>query len=72
MDILHAATAIITAVPAIVGAASLIVQVIAKITDITPSTKDDEVVGNIATGITKLQRLLDKIALNLPADKARQ
>ncbi len=71
MDIGTIATGITVTIPAVVGAASLIVQGIAKITKVTPSTKDDEIVGKVELLLSRVQRFLDKLALNLPADKAR-
>ena len=72
MDIGAIVTGITVTIPAVVGAASLIVQGIAKITKITPSTKDDEIVGKVEVFLAGAQRIFDKLALNLPADKARQ
>ena len=72
MDIGTIVTGITVTIPAVVGAASLIVQGIAKITKITPSTKDDEIVGKVEVFLAGAQRIFDKLALNLPADKARQ
>ena len=45
MDLTSIVTGALVAVPAVIGGASLIVQGIAKITKITPSIKDDEIVG---------------------------
>ena len=72
MDLTTIVTGAIVAVPAVIGGASLIVQGIAKITKITPSTKDDEIVGKVEAFLAGAQRIFDKLALNLPADKARQ
>ena len=49
---------------AVVTAASVIVTGIAKITDITPSTTDDEVVGKAKRVLSKLQTVLGTIALD--------
>lgn len=57
---------------AVVGGASLILQGVAAITKITPSTRDDEIVSKVQAVIVKLQRILDRVALNPPAAKARQ
>ena len=57
---------------AVVGAASMIVQGLAQIAAITPSTRDDEVIGKVQGFLTSLVKILDKVALNLPADKARR
>jgi hypothetical protein len=72
MDLTSIVTGALVAVPAVIGGASLIVQGIAKITKITPSTKDDAVVGKLEAFLAGAQRIFDKLALNLPADKARQ
>ncbi len=72
MDLTSIVTGALVAVPAVIGGASLIVQGIAKITKITPSTKDDEIVGKVEAFLAGAQRIFDKLALNLPADKARQ
>lgn len=48
---------------AIVGAARLIVQGIAKVTAITPSTTDDQIVSTAQKWIARVQSLLGTIAL---------
>ena len=57
---------------AVVGGASLVVQGLAKIAVITPSTRDDEIIGKVNAFLVGLAKILDKLALNLPADKARK
>ncbi|EPX9362315.1 hypothetical protein ACW6B7_000021 [Aeromonas veronii] len=57
---------------AVVGAASLIVQGLAQIAAVTPSTRDDEIIGKVQAILAGLVKILDKVALNLPADKARK
>ncbi|HHQ4679041.1 TPA: hypothetical protein ACSP3E_002333 [Aeromonas veronii] len=57
---------------AVVGGASLVVQGLAKIAAVTPSTRDDEIVGKVDAFLVGLIKVLDKLALNLPADKARK
>ncbi|MBS4689860.1 MULTISPECIES: hypothetical protein [Aeromonas] len=57
---------------AVVGGASLVVQGLAKIAAITPSTRDDEIIGKVDAFLVGLAKILDKLALNLPADKARK
>lgn len=57
---------------AVVGGASLVVQGLAKIAAVTPSTRDDEIIGKVDTFLVGLAKVLDKLALNLPADKARK
>lgn len=57
---------------AVVGGASLVVQGLAKIAAVTPSTRDDEIIGKVNAFLVGLAKILDKLALNLPADKARK
>lgn len=57
---------------AVVGGASLVVQGLAKIAAVTPSTRDDEIIGKVDAFLVCLAKILDKLALNLPADKARK
>ena len=56
---------------AVVGGASMVVQGLAKIAAVTPSTRDDEIIGKVDAFLVGLIKVLDKLALNLPADKAR-
>lgn len=72
MSILLTLSALVVTATSVVGAASLIVQGIAKITAITPSTKDDEVVGKVQKALQVTSVVLDKVALNLPATTARK
>ena len=57
---------------AVVGGASLVVQGLAKIAAITPSTRDDEIIGKVQGVLATVTRILDKVALNLPAAQARK
>ncbi|MGN5044141.1 hypothetical protein [Aeromonas sp. 3P] len=57
---------------AVVGGASMVVQGLAKIAAVTPSTRDDEIIGKVDAFLVGLIKVLDKLALNLPADKARK
>ncbi|HHO2159625.1 TPA: hypothetical protein ACRTNB_001828 [Aeromonas hydrophila] len=57
---------------AVVGGASMVVQGLAKIAAVTPSTRDDEIIGKVDAFLVGLAKILDKLALNLPADKARK
>lgn len=57
---------------AVIGGASVIVQGLAKIATVTPSTRDDEIIGKVQAVLSGVIKILDKIALNLPADKARK
>lgn len=72
MSILLTLSALVVTATSVVGAASIIVQGIAKITAITPSTKDDEVVGKVQKALQVTSTVLDKVALNLPATTARK
>lgn len=72
MSILLTLSTLVVTATSVVGAASLIVQGIAKITAITPSTKDDEVVGKVQKALQVTSIVLDKVALNLPATTARR
>lgn len=71
MDILTTALGVFGILTSVVGAASLMVQGIAKVTAITPSTKDDEVVGKVQSFLVVTTKVLDRVALNLPATKSR-
>lgn len=57
---------------AVVGGASLVVQGLAKIAAVTPSTRDDEIIGKVQGVLATVARILDKVALNLPAAQARK
>ena len=57
---------------AVVGGASMVVQRLAKIAAVTPSTRDDEVIGKVQAFLVGLTKVLDKLAMNLPAEKARK
>ena len=57
---------------AVVGGASMVVQGLAKIAAVTPSTRDDEVSGKVQAFLVGLTEVLDKLAMNLPAEKARK
>lgn len=70
-NITEIVTSVVIYGAAIIGAASLILQGIAAITKITPSTRDDEIVSRVQEAVLGLQRVLDRIAMNPPADKAR-
>lgn len=58
-------------VPAIIGAASLMVKAAGLIAGITPSKRDDELVGRIERALGLVVRVADRVALNPPAEKAR-
>lgn len=63
---------ILTYILAIVGAASLLVQVFAKIAKITPNTKDDVIAGKLTRWVGVVVAVLDKLALNLTDKDARK
>lgn len=69
IDLIIQWTAILLAV---IGGASVIVQGLAQIAAVTPSTRDDEIIGKVQAVLAGITKILDKIALNLPADKARK
>ena len=55
-----------------VGAASLVVQGLSVVTGMTPSKADDEFVNEAFRVLAVVQKLLDRLALNPPASKARR
>ncbi len=61
-------TDIVTYAAAVVGAARLIAKGIAKITKVTPTTADDEIVSAAQAWIRRIQKVLDTIGL--PVDGA--
>lgn len=62
---------VVTLIPTIIGAASVLVKSASAVAKITPSTKDDEVVGRVAKGVSKVVAVLDKVALNPDTMDAR-
>ena len=72
MSILLTISALLVTATSVVGAASMIVKGIAQITAITPSTKDDEIVGKVQKVLQVTSTVLDKVALNLPDTQARK
>ena len=50
----------------IVGAASLIFQGIALIAGVTETTRDDQIVNKVQAVLVKIQKVLNKVALNKP------
>ena len=55
----------------IVGAASLIFQGIALVAGVTETTRDDEVVTKVQATLVKIQKVLNKVALNKPLVRAK-
>lgn len=56
----------------IVGTASIIFAALTKITDITPTTKDDVLVGKAKKIISYILVILDRFGLNPDQEKARK
>jgi hypothetical protein len=52
------------AIPAIIGAASLIVAGLEKFAKITPTTKDDEAVGKVKKYLSIVSDIVSKFSLN--------
>lgn len=71
LDIMGTVEAVITYTTVAVGAASIIVQGIKLITDVTPSKKDDEFVEGAQKWLVKIVSILDKLALNPSKKDAR-
>lgn len=63
---------IIMYIVGVIGAASMISKGITKITRITPNTRDDEWASKLARGVSYLQSIIDRLALNPKADEARK
>lgn len=63
------AIAIIFGATTVIGSASLIVTALEKLAGITPSTRDDELVGKIKRAVGYISAVVDKIALNRNPDK---
>ena len=70
-DLLGTVEAVLMYGTVVIGAASLMVQGIKLITDVTPSQKDDLFVDGIQKYLVKIVSVLDKIALNQPKKDAR-
>lgn len=56
----------------VTGASSYIVQGLEKLTKLTPTEKDDILLGKVKRGLAFLIALLDRIALNPDKDNARE
>ena len=61
-----------TKAAAIVGCASLAVRAFDTVASITPNTKDDEYAHSMVRGLGYVVMILDRLALNPPADSARK
>lgn len=55
----------------VVGGASMIVAGLREIAKVTPTEKDDVILGKVAKFLNKLTVFIDKLALNPPEGKAR-
>lgn len=71
IDIMTTVETVITYVTVAVGSASIIVQGIKLITDVTPSKKDDEFIEGAQKWLVKIVSILDKLALNPSKKDAR-
>lgn len=71
-QVLQTVFAIFAVLATIVGSASAIVAALDKIAAITPTTKDDMIVGKAKRYIGIAVAVLDRIALNPDKAKARQ
>lgn len=56
----------------IIAGASVIMKGIAMITKITPTTRDDEIVSKVQAVILKLQRILERFAVNTHSQEEQQ
>ncbi|MBO9492237.1 hypothetical protein J7384_17885 [Endozoicomonas sp. G2_1] len=59
------------AVVSVIGTASLICQVLVKVTSVTPSTKDDSYVKGAKMVLAEMQGWIDLIAVNLNSKDSR-
>lgn len=62
---------VIVALLAIFGGASVLVVMLEKVADLTPTDKDNQFLGKIRRFLAKVIALLDRVALNPPKSKAR-
>lgn len=60
-----------TYISAAIGIASALVRLAEQVASITPSTKDDEFAGKARKVLGRAVAVIDRIALNPPASKAR-
>ena len=56
--------AILAIVTSVVAAASVIVKGLAMLTKITPTTRDDELIGKAQKGVAYVQRVLGTISMD--------
>ena len=68
----HPVVQVLTLLGTVVGGVSALTKVITIVTKITPNTKDDVFASKLEKGVSHVVGVLDKIALNPTAEKARQ
>ena len=56
----------------VIAGASVMMKGIAMITKITPTTRDDEIVSKVQAVILKLQRILERFAVNTHSQEEQQ
>lgn len=61
----------VVALLAIFGGASVLVTLLEKVADLTPTDKDNQFLGSIRRFLAKIIAFLDRMALNPPKSKAR-
>lgn len=64
-------TAVLVMVTVVVGSASMIVDALERIAKVTPTDKDNLLIGRAKRGLAKVVAFLDRLALNPPKDRAR-
>ena len=62
---------LITTLAAVIGGASVVVAGLREIAKVTPTEKDDVILGKAAKILNSITLALDKVALNPPEGKAR-
>lgn len=63
---------ILTIISALVGVASAISAALRAIANVTPNTADDEFAGSFSRVVGRIQKMLDRLALNPDSSKARR
>ena len=64
-------TSLLLVLTTIVGSASMIVDALERIAKITPTDKDNLLIGKAKRYLAKAVAFLDRLALNPPKDRAR-
>lgn len=70
--VIQTIVAIIATLSIVVGSASAIVAALEEIAKVTPTTKDDILVGKLRRFISRVVAVLDRVALNPDKTKARE